>query len=48
MFNRRGHLGGMTWIAWSADGRRILTTGTDRTGQIWDAGPPTDEVIRDR
>jgi eukaryotic-like serine/threonine-protein kinase len=48
MFNLRGHLGGVTWITWSADGRRLMTTSEDRTGRIWDAGPPINEVIRDR
>jgi WD40 repeat protein/serine/threonine protein kinase len=35
--NLRGHAVDVTCCAFSADGNRILTAGTDRTSRVWDA-----------
>jgi eukaryotic-like serine/threonine-protein kinase len=39
-----GHLGSVLAVAWSEDGRRIITGSTDRTGILWDAD--TNEELR--
>ena len=44
----KGHTNGVICVAWSPDGKRILTGGLDRTVRLWDAGNGKDLKIARR
>jgi WD40 repeat protein len=37
LFRLEGHESGVRAVAWSADGKLLITGGSDRTGRLWDA-----------
>ncbi len=37
MFTYRGHSDGVTAVAWSPDGKRVVSGSHDNTAQVWDA-----------
>jgi WD40 repeat protein len=44
----RGHLSDVSGLAWSCDGRYLASISHDRTGRVWDGGPPGNTTIKDR
>jgi hypothetical protein len=39
-----GHTGGVTAVAYSGDGRTVVTAAGDRTARLWNAAVPADPV----